>query len=416
MSAAATIGEIADYLINGFWPDMGLGARHFAGKTITFNLTGLEPERASLARKAFEEWAKVSSLTFKEVSALDAQIMLDDARAGASAASTVNPDGTIVQSRVNVSKDWFGGIDDVNSYTFHTFLHEIGHALGLGHAGNYDGSATYKAGDATWQDTLMSYHSQRDGASYAYAVTPMPADIEAMQRIYGASDVTLGDTVHRPTLAAAMTVYDAGGHDTLDLSAFSQDQRIDLRPGHFSDVGGLVGNMALLGTMERVIGGSGNDTVVLGFRLVDAGLSQVTLSAFERFVFADGAVDNNDGNWLVDDLFYFSTYHDVWSARVDADTHYANYGRHEGRDPNVLFDTAGYLSVYTDVAAAGVNPFDHYNTHGWREGRDPSVDFDGSSYLGAYPDVAAAGINPLEHYLHYGIHEGRSPFADSLWG
>ena len=39
-------------------------------------------------------------------------------------------------------------------------------------------------------------------------------------------------------------------------------------------------------------------------------------------MFTDGTVNNNDGNPLVDDLFYYSRNHDVWNAHVDADQHY----------------------------------------------------------------------------------------------
>ena len=201
--------------------------------------------------------------------------------------------------------------------------------------------------------------------------------------------------------------------------------------------------------------------------IVDHGTSHTVLTGVEAFVFTDGTVNRDDGNTLVDDLFYYARYHDVWNAHADADDHYAAFGaaegrapstrsdasflsdrtvdgfdpvyylRHnpdvaaagvdpllhfqifgwrEGRDPNALFDTAGYLAAYQDVAAAGVNPLDHYNAFGWHEGRDPSVGFDTASYLAAYPDVAAAGVNPLEHYLAFGVHEGRSPFADGVWG
>ena len=56
-------------------------------------------------------------------------------------------------------------------------------------------------------------------------------------------------------------------------------------------------------------------------------------------MFTDGTVDNNDGDPLVDDLFYYSQNHDVWNAHVDADAHYHTFGWHEGRDPNAFFST-----------------------------------------------------------------------------
>jgi autotransporter-associated beta strand protein len=172
----------------------------------------------------------------------------------------------------------------------------------------------------------------------------------------------------------------------------------------------------------------GNDTVSFNFKLTDAQISFVgnqviidgpsshtVVTGFEIYKFADGTVNNN-GDPLVDDLFYYSQYHDVWNAHVDAGTHYRSNGWQEGRDPNALFDTKGYLATYADVKAAGVDPLDHYATFGWHEGRDPSVSFDTSDYLSHNPDVAAAHVNPLAHYLQYGQGEGRTAFADGVWG
>jgi hypothetical protein len=174
----------------------------------------------------------------------------------------------------------------------------------------------------------------------------------------------------------------------------------------------------------RIDAGGGIDTVTFNFRLVDATVSYVdntvvidtasthsVLIGVERYVFTDGTVDNNDGIWLLDDLFYYSKYHDVWNARVDADQHYADNGWHEGRDPDAFFSTTVYLSANPDVAAGGVNPLAHYAQFGWKEGRLPSINFDPAQYLAANPDVDAANVDPLAHFLQFGAGEGRLPFA-----
>jgi serralysin len=243
---------------------------------------------------------------------------------------------------------------------------------------------------------------------------------------------------------------------------------------------------AALPGQERVDAGAGIDTVSFDFKLTDATVSYVgdtvvidgpagshtVMTGVEIFRFADGTVNNNDGDTLVDDLFYYARYHDVWNAHIDADAHYRdqgilegrqpnptsmggatitlgtdkiaangfdytyylqhnpdvaaagldaqwhfeNFGWKEGRDPNAYFDTAGYLAHYADVKAAGINPFDHYIQVGWQEGRDPSLAFDTADYLAANPDVAAAHINPLLHFLQHGIQEGRHAVADTTWG
>src|SRR3954462_14283715 len=107
-------------------------------------------------------------------------------------------------------------------------------------------------------------------------MTPMMADILAVQSMYGAASFQSGDTVYgfgstagsiydfaAYSSAPALTIYDNGGTDTLNASGYSQNQVIDLRPGSFSNIGGLVGNIGiyLTSTIENAVGGSGNDTI-----------------------------------------------------------------------------------------------------------------------------------------------------------
>uniref|UniRef100_UPI00195339CE M10 family metallopeptidase C-terminal domain-containing protein n=1 Tax=Klebsiella pneumoniae TaxID=573 RepID=UPI00195339CE len=59
-------------------------------------------------------------------------------------------------------------------------------------------------------------------------------------------------------------IWDSGGNDTLDFSGYSQDQRININEGAFSDVGGLKANIAIAygAQIENIIGGSGADILV----------------------------------------------------------------------------------------------------------------------------------------------------------
>ena len=188
-------------------------------------------------------------------------------------------------------QDWIttdGGANDgktgIDSYGYQTYIHEIGHALGLGHQGPYNGSASYSTNavyaNDTWQYSIMSYFSEPNysGSSYRYVVTPQMADIYAVGLMYGvATSTRTGDTVYGfnsnagavfnfagYTSAPALTIYDSGGNDTLDCSGYSSAQTIDLHPGAFSSVGGLVNNIgiALNAVIEKAIGGSGNDTLI----------------------------------------------------------------------------------------------------------------------------------------------------------
>ena len=201
--------NIASYLAGGYWEGTGRSARSFdvpANGELTVNITGLTPEGKQLARWALDAWEQVTDITFREVSHNNADIMFDDDEEGAWSTSTVEGD-TIVQSEVNVSVDWVNTYGTrMDSYSYSTYLHEIGHALGLGHSGPYNGGypvffVDNVFLDDSWQMSAMSYINQLENpmvvADYAHPVTPMTADIIAIQDMYGKPEsANAGDTVY----------------------------------------------------------------------------------------------------------------------------------------------------------------------------------------------------------------------------
>jgi len=287
-----TNDQIANQLINGYWQEYEASARHFnvtQGGTITYNIEGLTAAGRNLATAALAQWSDIIGVTFTRVTTADAQITFDDnsTEIEAHATSTVSG-GFITHSDVLVSTSWLTQSGTgLNSYSFQTYIHEIGHALGLGHAGNYNVTADFQtdalyANDG-WPSSVMSYFSVNEGAyfsnyTYDYTVTPMVADVLAMQQMYGLSTTTrTGDTTYgfnsnagRDVYNAALystvayTIFDSGGTDTLDYSGFWQSQTINLNPETFFNVGGRVGNVVIArGTViENAIGGSGNDVIV----------------------------------------------------------------------------------------------------------------------------------------------------------
>ena len=237
----------------------------------------------------------------------------------------------------------------------------------------------------------------------------------------GLNFATFAEVIALATQVGPDTVFDFGGGDTLTLrnvqrGSLNADDFV-LSPSGDNDFTATGGN-------ETFNGGGGVDSVTFGFRLVDATVSysgnriiidtassHTVLTGIEIFKFTDGTVNNNDGDVLVDDLFYYSKYHDIWNAHADADAHFHGAGWHEGRDPSAFFSTAIYLSANPDVRASGGDPLLHFDQSGWKEARVPSLTFDPAAYLAANPDVKASGIDPLVHFLAIGGGERRQPIA-----
>ena len=200
---------------------------------------------------------------------------------------------------IDTSKGGFGPIGSAFSvaggYPWQTVLHELGHVIGLGHAGAYNDGTTNSSPQLTSYDTnaysLMSYNEAGDyssafywGTSGGYSrspVTPMMLDILAADRIYGApvgGPLSGGQTFGFHTNIAGdiaqffdfsintkpvVTLFDTGLNNTLDLSGFTTGSTVDLHQGMFSSVAGLTGNIGIaFGTrIDTLIAGGASDTI-----------------------------------------------------------------------------------------------------------------------------------------------------------
>lgn len=273
-----SIEQAANQLTHGYWG--GSSHRFAVGPegSLSVNLTALTFEGQQLARAALATWTDIIGVRFVEVGT-GGSIIFDDAQEGAFS-SGIWSGGIISSAEVNVSLGWINTYGTaLNGYSFQTYVHEVGHALGLGHAGNYNDTARYPF-DATFQNdgwplSVMSYFSQEENSFFAgqgftfnYIVTPMMADIAAITALYGRSTTTrAGDTVYGTdwnSQTGALTLFDSGGIDTIDVSAFAGGQTINLNPGTFSSVLGETGNVGIaLGVViENVIAGAGADRLI----------------------------------------------------------------------------------------------------------------------------------------------------------
>lgn len=424
--SGSPLDALAGQLVTGFWANQGGQQRSFvldANRQVTVNLSGLTDfDTNNVARAALSAWSDVTGINFIDSS--NAQITFDDEQNGAYSYSQTL--GTRLQySVVNIEKNWDSDPASVNSYWFQTYVHEIGHALGIGHAGNYDGYATFgrdnRFANDSWQASVMSYFSQTEntntGASYAFTATAMAADILAMQALYGTNFQTrAGNTVYGnnsnvegylgdlfdqwlggadQTTAVyignniTMTLFDTGGIDTLDVSGTTIAQRVDLNAEAKSDVAGLKGNIVIArGTViENAIGGAGNDTL--------------SGNAANNVLTGDSGADILDGR-AGNDTLIGGDGDDTLIGGAGADLMFGGSGA-DRFDGGTEIDTVSYESAIgaltIDLASAGAN----------------TGDAAGDSYVGIETIIAGSGDDMLRATSGAEMLRGMDG-ADQLYG
>jgi serralysin len=292
------------------------------------------PAQQSAITSIFDSIASFTLATFKDITYFDegrAQRNPNDKTAllrFGETDKTLEAWSYYPSEKANGGDAWFNNSLDlfeapaVGTYAYTTFMHEVGHTLGLKHSFENGSFGTVPRDSLEY--TVMSYSSY-EGArdwlndTHDFPQTLMMYDIAALQRMYGAdlsknaghtrytwdpSDGSLTTAEGKQsevvfdapeTEVIFMTVWDGGGTDTYDFSEFTTSLRIDLRPGEWvktfdnsntADLDGAEGSIYADGIVanaltvktydsggnvlfddpasliEKAIAGSGNDELV----------------------------------------------------------------------------------------------------------------------------------------------------------
>lgn len=230
---------------------------------LTNGFSALNAAQKAAARKAFNLISEYTPLNFTEVTGAQGSADIRIAESAQPSTAWAYYPGS------NEGGDaWFGtGSNYYNNpirgtYAWHTFLHEIGHSLGLKHGHDNSGYGSLDNAHDQMPYSVMTYHSHTGSTGsgytneyYGYAQTYMSYDIAAMQAIYGVNWSTRsGSTTYTwSTTTGEMsvngngqgapgsnrvftTLWDGGGNDTIDLSNYSTDITGGIAPGAYLSV------------------------------------------------------------------------------------------------------------------------------------------------------------------------------------
>ena len=427
----------------------------------------------TMVREALSAWSNITNIKFVEVNAggyTDAATMLftnyisstDGSNGFAYYPSSKNTAPSSREGDVWLN-NYDGSFFNVQRgrYDFTTILHEIGHALGLSHPGDYNAGSgitlTYANNaefrEDTRQYTVMSYFQASElGADHGseYTKTPLLLDMIAIQQIYGFNTTgSSGDDIYGFSSTrgpaylltdgsdkAVFSIWDSGGVDMLDVSKYTLNQKISLVDASFSDIGGLTKNISIAAgaVIENARGGSGDDVIagnnINNFLWGGTGDDQISGAAGDDRLYGDDGRDilmGGRGDDVMDggagsDIVSYSAIRADYSVSKFADTIVvrANAEYSDGVDTLVNIERIDFTDGDLVFDVTSSNAPAAYRLYGGAFDRTP--DEGGFRFWTSYLDknvslhgVATEFIRSPEFVSRYGASLSNAAFVDALY-
>jgi serralysin len=343
----------------------------------------------SAARSAMSEWEHVANVDFTARSnnpdvTFSSQTFLNATQGGVAIISYVGQTIKNVEVQISSREPTLAQ----GSIGYLILLHEIGHALGLKHSGNYgdgDNGPFLSAAEDNYRASVMSYNPDGIASAFNPPTTPMLYDIAAIQALYGANtSYKDGNTTYRLTPDTnVQTLWDGGGTDLLSAANYSgrEGVRLDLNAGleHYSKVGANYTWIAFNANIENAEGSNSTDNIAgneLGNVLYGrGGADTMDAGAGNDTVFGGvGATDTTD----VSDIMYGGTGNDQLYGNAGNDTVYGGRGIFDPEDGNdVVYGGKGSDAIYGNAGddtmyggGSGADPLDQADTMYGGKGAD----------------------------------------------